>query len=417
MHVQEKTPAIEAGIGQIRKAIALNYGGAKMESGWSTDTSQYVKLVSDSEDRSRFLSEVTHIFVADTSGPLRRFSIDGMSEQRLEERNPQNLTQFDGREYNLTIVDNDYVIPYADLDSYTKVGNPRQFIENVNRDMAIKMREDELWIAFNGTSRATWASDPNGLDIDKGWLQRMKEKDAEEPGIVISEIRSGSGIVTVGPTRWVLIKGDAVDKGSGKVGLPSLAHDIPAGAMVQIYNTTNYNGKYLVEPETSEDEFVITAAFTAENEINAKAACVPDFANLDELTSETVTSIAPNKRQNLKAIMSDTMAGAEKAALFASIAGTPTEKILAEQALGTIGSLTKRTPFGFPDGKLLITNPANLQIYLHNVWRRSMKDSEKDRGLNTWSERKRDFIVFDYNRARLIENIVFLKANPGVSPA
>ncbi len=411
MQVQSKTPAIEAGLDSLRKAVATNYGGAKMEAGWQTDTSVYTKMVSENMDQSQFLNEVKVHYVDDTSGPLRSYKVAGSSESRLQTRSPNDLNNFGDRQYNLAIVDNDWTISYADLDSYAKVGKPKVFVQNVNKDMVVKIREAELFVGFNGTSRATWAVDANMLDMDKGWLQRIRD---DKPTSVIDEIRAGSGIITVGPPRTVILDGAAVDKTGGKTGLPSLAHDLPIGGFIYISGTTNYNGNYVVDADTTENEIVIVKAFTAEDlaAATAKAVCIPDFSNLDELVADLTANIAANKRGGLKAFMADTLAGAEKAKLFANIAGTPTEKILAEQAMGSVGSLGKRTPFGFPDNTLLLSMPSNLEIYLHKVWRRKMEDSEKDRGLNTWSERKRDFIVNDYDRIMLAENIVLIKPNP-----
>ena len=411
MNVQTKTPEIEAGLEHLRKAVAENYNGAKMEAGWDTDTSTYVKMVSQNEDQSQFLDEVNVEIVSDTSGPLRTYKIAGSSESRKETRAPNDLNNFGDRTYSLAVVDNDYTIAYSDLDSYSKVGKPNEFVSKVNSDMVAKIREDELWVGFNGTSRATWASDPNMLDIDKGWLQRIRD---ESPSRVIDEIRTGSDIVVVGPTRIVWLDGAAIDKGGGKVGLPCLAHDIPIGGYIHVAGTSNYNAAYTVDADTTENEIVVTATYQAEtlSPSTAKAVCVADFYNLHELSAEIVTNIAANKRSGLKAFMSDTLAGAEKAKLFAGIGGTPTEKVLAEQALGSVGSLMKRTPFGFPDNTMLITRPDNLSIYLHKVWRRKMEDSEKDRGLNVWNERNRDFIVTEYERCMLVENIVLIKENP-----
>ena len=407
-----KTAAVEAGIALIRKAVRKNYA-TNMEAGWQTDTSQYVKLVNDQEDQSSFLKEVDMVRVNDTAGPLRRFKLTGSSEGRLEVRTPKNLAQFDGRTYDLTLVDNDFVIPYSDLDSYTKVGKPADYVKNVNQGMATKIGEDELFVAFNGTSRAQWASDIDMLDMDKGWLQRIRD---EAPAQIIDEIRAGTSIVTYGPPRKMTLSGAAVDKTGGKTGLPCVAHGYPTGALIYLAGTTSYNGAYTVDPDSNEDEVVIVKAFAAEtfDPATALLTCIPDFPNLDTLTSNAVSSIHKNKRKGLKALMSDTMAGAEKASLLAGISGTPTEKRLVDVALGTVGSLPKRTPFAFPDQTIMIANPKNLQIYLHQIWRRKMKDSEEDRGLSSWNERKRDFIVSDYEAVMLIENIVEVTANPAM---
>lgn len=62
----------------------------------------------------------------------------------------------------------------------------------------------------------------------------------------------------------VLTAGSAVDKGSGKVGLPSTAHGLEPGTPVIISGTDNYDGDYLLASETSTNELVITATYAVE---------------------------------------------------------------------------------------------------------------------------------------------------------
>ena len=59
-------------------------------------------------------------------------------------------------------------------------------------------------------------------------------------------------------------KGAAVDKGSGKVGLPVVKHDAASGNHIRIEGTINYDGTYTVDATTSANEIVITATYAAE---------------------------------------------------------------------------------------------------------------------------------------------------------
>ena len=58
--------------------------------------------------------------------------------------------------------------------------------------------------------------------------------------------------------------GAAVDKGAGKVGIPSTAHGFPTGQEILIAGTTNYNGVQTVDATSSANEIVITDTFAAE---------------------------------------------------------------------------------------------------------------------------------------------------------
>jgi len=72
-----------------------------------------------------------------------------------------------------------------------------------------------------------------------------------------------------------------VDKGSGKVGLPATEHGLKPGVQVTIAGSTNYDGAYTLEPETTADELVITAAYVIETlPAGATATWTPGWADL-----------------------------------------------------------------------------------------------------------------------------------------
>ena len=56
----------------------------------------------------------------------------------------------------------------------------------------------------------------------------------------------------------------AVNKGGGKVGIQLDAHGFSVGSRVVIEGTTNYDGAYLVDEDTTTNEIVIVATYAAE---------------------------------------------------------------------------------------------------------------------------------------------------------
>ncbi|MBC16557.1 MAG: hypothetical protein CL942_05840 [Desulfovibrio sp.] len=56
----------------------------------------------------------------------------------------------------------------------------------------------------------------------------------------------------------------AVDKGSGKVGLPATGHGLEPGSPVILSGSVAYDGAYVLQPETSDDVLVVAAAFVHE---------------------------------------------------------------------------------------------------------------------------------------------------------
>ena len=79
------------------------------------------------------------------------------------------------------------------------------------------------------------------------------------------------GDETVTLARQVVLSGAAVDKGGGKVGLPSAGHGLMPGARITVDGTTHYDATYTVLRGTSASELVVTATFEAETFTTATA--------------------------------------------------------------------------------------------------------------------------------------------------
>ena len=57
----------------------------------------------------------------------------------------------------------------------------------------------------------------------------------------------------------------AVDKGSGKVGIPITGHGFSTGQKIILSGTTNYDGTYLVDSTSTTNEVVIIDTYNAES--------------------------------------------------------------------------------------------------------------------------------------------------------
>ena len=103
--------------------------------------------------------------------------------------------------------------------------------------------------------------------------------DAHNTGL---HLRSMFGApTTVVVAAVTLNAASAVNKGGGKVGLPSTAHGLAANAPVVIEGTTNYDGAYLLDRATSVDELVITKTYTAETFSTADTVSLARQAVID----------------------------------------------------------------------------------------------------------------------------------------
>lgn len=55
-----------------------------------------------------------------------------------------------------------------------------------------------------------------------------------------------------------------VNRGSGLVGIPCVAHGLVSGNCIRLERFLNYTGAFILHADTSDDELVITSAFVAE---------------------------------------------------------------------------------------------------------------------------------------------------------
>jgi len=73
----------------------------------------------------------------------------------------------------------------------------------------------------------------------------------------------------------------AVNKGSGKVGIPAAGHNLPAGIQIVIAGSINYNAAHTVDPDTTANEIVIVATFSAETFAGTETAtAAEDWADV-----------------------------------------------------------------------------------------------------------------------------------------
>lgn len=111
------------------------------------------------------------------------------------ERKPHNPMELADDSYECRETDFDTVIPFALLDNWARFPD---FEARISAWLLREFANDRLKIGFNGIARAANSNrddNPLGEDVNKGWLQNIREK---APGQVISEIVPGTGKITFG---------------------------------------------------------------------------------------------------------------------------------------------------------------------------------------------------------------------------
>lgn len=311
--------------------------------------------------------------IAESSEFLSRINITGVVEQTGQKvglgttrplasrtdtsggtrRTPTDPTDsFDHGTYFCRQTNFDHAIRYAKLDAWRH----RPEFQTILRDVILAQQgRDRIMIGWNGTSAAATTNrvaNPLLQDVNHGWLH---------------EIRTNA------PARW-----------------------LPDGAL-----TAAGNAIYVASGVE-----VLNAAGT--NTATAKA----DYANLDALAFDALNLLDPWHRSDtdLVAIVGWNLVADKYMGLLQAAGETATEREAAHRILSLPKQLAGKqaiiVPF-FPENALLITSLKNLSIYWQEGTRRRMlRDEPALDQIENYESVNEDYVVEDYGRCALIENIV-----------
>ena len=152
-----------------------------------------------------------------------------------------------------------------------------------------------------------------------------------------------------------------------------------------------------------------------------------DFANLDMLIFDMVSSIPMWKRQGLVAVVGNGLLAASQAKLYEAQADLPSEKerIQNKLVIGTYGGLPTISAAFLPENGVMVTSlkmngntAANLSIYEQkNTWKRSSEYVPKLEHMIDWNKRKECYHVEDFDRIKLLlpAELVFVDSNKTIT--
>lgn len=131
------------------------------------------------QQSSAFLNSINNSGVIDQMGDKLGLSVGspiaGTTNTANTDRNPVDPTDMDGNGYFCTQTNFDTALPYSKLDAWAKFPDFQTRI----RDAIVKrIALDIIMIGFNGVERAATsnrAANPLLQDVNKGWLQKMRE--------------------------------------------------------------------------------------------------------------------------------------------------------------------------------------------------------------------------------------------------
>lgn len=151
------------------------------------------------QQSSDFLKKINIHLVAEQSGQAVGLGISRPIASRTNtnqaDRQAADPTELDGRAYFCRQTNFDVAIKYAKLDQWAKFTN---FYERFRSVIIKRQALDRIMIGFNGTSVAentNISSNPKLQDVNKGWLQKMREENVSR---VLKEGESSSGKIKIG---------------------------------------------------------------------------------------------------------------------------------------------------------------------------------------------------------------------------
>lgn len=158
---------------------------------FAIETPKETHLLDNIQKKADFLSKINYVNVEDAQGQL----IFGGSETLITGRNANGRhygeVNPEGYTYQCAETDSGVLIPWARLDQWGSLAPQfaQKWADFVQRQIAL----DEIMIGFYGESVAKTTTDPQGKDVNKGWLQFARDN---KPSQVLTGGKT-SGIVRI----------------------------------------------------------------------------------------------------------------------------------------------------------------------------------------------------------------------------
>ncbi|OAS04012.1 capsid protein [Pseudomonas putida] len=135
-----------------------------------------------------------------------------------------------------------------------------------------------------------------------------------------------------------------------------------------------------------------------------------DYENLDALVHDTKQMVDERVRDggDLVAIIGSDLLAADKAKLYASQGGTPTEKerIESQQVIATYGGLPSFSVPNFPVNSVVVTSFDNLSIYVQDSsWRKQTIDNPKRSRIEDYNSRNEGYVIEQLEKFAMTENV------------
>jgi len=179
------------------------------------------KLESKMQESSAFLARINIMGVTAQQGEAVGIGVSGPIASRTDTTNAERKTRdvhtTEGDKYKCEQTNYDTHIKYATLDAWAHFPD---FQQRVAAEIVQRQALDRIMIGWNGKTVAATtnlATNPNLEDVNKGWIQKLREGRAAN---VMSEVASGSNKIKIG---------ESVAAADGYKNLDALVFDMKRG--------------------------------------------------------------------------------------------------------------------------------------------------------------------------------------------
>jgi len=163
--------------------IAKLNGVDRVDRKFSVQPSVQQRLETKVQESSEFLTKINVHGVVEQEGEKVGLGVSGpvagTTDTSVKDRQTKDIATLDDRKYRCEKTDSDTHITYQRLDAWAKFPDFQTRI----RDAILRRQAlDRIMIGFNGIARAATsdlAANPMLQDVNKGWLQHLREEAAE----------------------------------------------------------------------------------------------------------------------------------------------------------------------------------------------------------------------------------------------
>ncbi|OOF38824.1 phage major capsid protein, P2 family [Rodentibacter rarus] len=140
---------------------------------FAIETPKETHLLGNIQKKSDFLQRINYVLVDDVKGQLIFGGTEGIITGRKENARHYGAVDPSGYGYECVDTDSGVMIPWGRLDQWGHLAPQfaQMWADYVQRQIAL----DEIQIGFYGESAAKVTKDPQGKDVNKGWMQFARD--------------------------------------------------------------------------------------------------------------------------------------------------------------------------------------------------------------------------------------------------